>query len=60
MNLLENPTECGPGQTLSEFVNESLPMKTKVQLFFPNISQHIMLSRPVWAKRNACRLKVLN
>ena len=51
-NLLENPIECSPGQSLTELINESLPVKASIQLLFPNVNDHTMVSRPAWVKCN--------
>ena len=58
-NLLDNPVECSPGQKTSELINEPLPVKANILALFPHasVSEHIMISRPTWAKRNGSLIK---
>ena len=56
-NLLDNPIECSPGQTVTELISEPLSVKANIQLLFPNISEHVMVSRPVWVKCSGSLVK---
>ena len=57
--LLEDSLECSPSQKMNEYANEPISVQSNLSTLFTSatLNEHVIISRPVWAKRNGSLIK---